>query len=82
MMDTLIVPASLAQPLLEALTRMATGDNTFIRAWSAHGAAVLADQHPIYRDSALDLLAAAEQDEAPSVRARLRRTRKAFDWTR
>ena len=80
MMDTLVAPAALAAPLMEALAAQASGANTFIRAWSVHGAAVLADQHPAYRDRALDLLIAAEQDAAPSVRARLRRTRGAFDW--
>ena len=65
---------------MAALTAQATGANTFIRAWSVHGAVVLADQHPAYRDSALDLLAAAEQDDAASVRARIRRTRKSFAW--
>ena len=80
MMDTLTVPSSLAASLMEALAAQAVGANTFIRAWSVHGAAVLADQHPAYRDRFLDLLAAAEQDEAASVRARLRRTRQAFDW--
>ena len=80
MMDTLLVPTSMAAPLIEALAAQASGANTFIRAWSAHGAAVLADQHPAYRDSVLDLLAAAELDAAPSVRARLRRTRQAFEW--
>jgi len=80
MMDTLMVSASLAAPLMEALAAQASGANTFIRAWSVHGAAVVADQHPAYRDSALDLLAASGQDAAPSVQARLRRTRRAFDW--
>jgi len=80
MMDTLTVPPTLAAPLMRALTAQAVGANTFIRAWSVHGAAALADQHPAYRDRFLDLLAAAEQDEAASVRARLRRTRQAFDW--
>ena len=80
MMATLTVPSSLAAPLMRALAEQATGANTFIRAWSVHGAAVLADQHPAYRDSVLDLLAAAEQDEAASVRARIRRTRQAFAW--
>ncbi|MCY4062104.1 MAG: hypothetical protein OXG53_07040 [Chloroflexi bacterium] len=80
MMDTLVVSASLAAPLMEALAAQASGANTFIRAWSVHGAAVVADQHPAYRGSALDLLAASGQDAAPSVQARLRRTRRAFDW--
>ena len=80
MMDTFVVPSPLAAPLMEALASQAGGANTFIRAWSVHGAAALADQHPAYRDRAFDLLAQAEQDGAPSVRARLRRTRLAFDW--
>ena len=80
MMDTLVVPASLAAPLMDALVAQARGDNTFIRAWSVHGAAALADQHHEFRHRALDLLAEAGQDAAPSVQARLRRTSQAFDW--
>ena len=80
MMDKLVLSSSLAAPLMEALAAQASGANTFIRAWSVHGAAALADQHPAYRARALDLLAEAERDAAPSVQARLRRTRRAFDW--
>ena len=80
MMDTLVVPSSLASSLMEALATQASGANTFIRAWSVHAAAALADQHPAYRHRFLDLLARAEQDAKPSVRARIRRTREAFDW--
>lgn len=80
MMETLAVPATLAAPLMDALSALARGDNTFIRAWSVHGAAVLADQHAAFRDRALDLLVEAGQDAAPSVQARLRRTSQAFVW--
>lgn len=80
MMDTLVVPPGMAARLMEALAAHAAGANTFIRAWSVHGAAALADQHPAHRDRALDLLARASRDAAPSVQARLRRTRGAFDW--
>jgi hypothetical protein len=80
MMDTLHVPAAMAAPLMDALAVQARGDNTFIRAWSVHGAAALADQHSEYRDRFFDLLADAQRDAAPSVRARLRRTSQAFDW--
>ena len=80
MMDRMSVPASLAAPLMDALAAQARGDNKFIRAWSSHGAAVLADQHPAFRDRALDMLAEAGQDAAPSVQARLRRTSQRFDW--
>jgi len=40
----------------------------------------MADQRPAYRERGLDLLAQAGQDGAPSVRARRRRTRLAFEW--
>ena len=80
MMETLVVPCPLAAPLMDALAAQARGDNKFSRAWSVHGAAVLADQHHEFRERALDLLAEAGQDAAPSVQARLRRTSQAFDW--
>ena len=80
MLDTLVVPDSLAAPLMAALETQARGANTFIRAWSVQAAAALADQHVAYRERALELLASAAQDAKPSVQARLRRTRKAFDW--
>ena len=80
MMDNFVLPRALAADLMEALAVQAVGDNTFIRAWSLHGAAALADQHHAYRERVAGMLAQAEQDAAPSVRARLRRTRQAFDW--
>ena len=80
MMAALTVPAPLALPLMDALADQARGKNAFIRAWSVHGAAAIADQHPAQRDRALDLLASADQDEAASVRARMRRLRKDYDW--
>ncbi len=80
MMESLVIPAALAEDLMPALEALSRGDNKFIRAWSAHGAAVLADQHPQYRARFLDLLAEARGDAAPSVRARLRKTSGMFDW--
>ncbi len=80
MMNSLVAPDELVPPLLAALTEQAAGANTFIRAWSVHGAVALADQHPAHRDLALDLLLTAERDEAASVRARIRRLRKDHDW--
>ncbi len=80
MMGALAVPAAMAAPLLQALAAHASGGKAFLRAWSLQGAAVVAQQHPSLRPAALELLAAAERDAAASVRARLRRTREAFDW--
>lgn len=80
LMESLDLRASPAADLMAALEALAGGDNTFIRAWSVHGAAALADQQPAYRERVLDLLARAGQDAAPSVRARRRKTSRAFDW--
>ena len=54
--------------------------NKFVRAWSYNALAVLATQHPAYRRDAAALLAAAQEDEAASVRARLRNVLKDIDW--
>lgn len=80
LMESLDLRDSPADDLMAALESHAVGDNKFIRAWSVHGAAALADQQPVYRERALALLAKAGQDAAPSVRARRRKTSRAFDW--
>ncbi len=80
MMDRLVLPESLAPPLMDALAAQAAGSNAFIRAWSVHGAVAIADQHPAFRERAWELLAAAERDEAASVKARARRLRKSTRW--
>ncbi|MCY4020925.1 MAG: hypothetical protein OXG39_16040 [Chloroflexi bacterium] len=80
MMGDLTVPARRAEPLWSALIAQTKDANKFIRAWSYYGLAVIADQHLSYRGQALALLAAADQEDAASVRARVRRIRKAFKW--
>ncbi len=80
MMGDLTLPSSRVEQLWSALIEQTTDVNKFIRAWSYHGLAVIADQHPPYRERALNLLAAAEQEAAASVRARIRRIRKTFKW--
>jgi hypothetical protein len=49
-----------------------TDDNKFVRAWSYHGFYELARQHPEYYDETRQYFDMALQDEAPSVRARIR----------
>ncbi len=80
MMGNLTLPSTLAEGLWHALVEGTKDANKFIRAWSYYGLAVLAEQHPTYRVRALSLLAVAEHEDAPSVRARVRRIRKAFKW--
>ncbi|MDE2952639.1 MAG: hypothetical protein OXT68_17960 [Chloroflexota bacterium] len=80
MMGDLILPSKRVEQLWLALIEQSKDVNKFIRAWSYHGLAVIADQHPPYRGRALSLLAAAEGEEAASVRARIRRIRVTFKW--
>lgn len=80
MMDELRIPSTRVEQLWRSLLEYTTDDNKFIRAWSFHGLAVIADQHPPYRTQALKLLANAEEEGAASVRARIRGIRKALKW--
>ncbi|MCY4073358.1 MAG: hypothetical protein OXG60_18865 [Chloroflexi bacterium] len=80
MMEDLTIPSRRVEQLWPALIEQSKDVNKFIRAWSYHGLAVIADQHPPYRDRALSLLAAAEGEDAASVRARIRRIRVTFNW--
>ncbi|HIC82141.1 MAG TPA: hypothetical protein EYP07_14455 [Kiloniellaceae bacterium] len=54
--------------------------NKFVRAWTYNALAELAAQHPAKRAEVQALLARGEDDAAASVRARLRRIRKAHAW--
>ena len=74
--DKLQIPAERADALWHCLNGQLQGSNKFIRAWSYHGLAALANQHQAYRGRALILLERGEGDEAASVRARIRRIRK------
>ena len=81
-LEKLTISCELAAELWQALRIGTEDENKFIRAWSYHGFAVLAEQHAGYRDEALALLAVGEGDAAASVRARIRGLRKRFKWTR
>lgn len=82
MVEQLTLPSRRVEQLWTSLSEQRKDDNKFIRAWSYHGLAVIADQHPSYRDSARTLLAAAGKEDAASLRARIRRIRAAFQWAR
>ncbi|RZM83398.1 hypothetical protein C3B51_07175 [Pseudoalteromonas rubra] len=56
-----------------------SADNKFVRAWSYQGFYELALRHCEYRPEVQQLLACALQDEAPSVKARVKQlTKKGF----
>ena len=82
MLDKLTIPAKAVQPLWTRLREMSVDVNKLIRAWSYHGIAALAEQHPKYRAEAVRWLEQGERDDAPSVRARIRRLRKTLVWLR
>lgn len=82
MLPGLVVPEHRA-PALWRLVKgegFLQGPNKFLRAWSYNALAVLASRHPAYRKDTATLLAAGQEDEAASVRARLRNILKAIDW--
>ena len=80
MLDGLSITAAQAEALWRRLMADTREGNKFIRAWSLHALAVIGDGHAAYRDEALAALAMAEGDDAGSVRARVRQSRKRFAW--
>ena len=82
MLPGLVIPEDRA-PALWRLVKgegFLQGPNKFVRAWSYNALAVLATQHGEYRKDAAALLATGAEDEAASVRARLRNIVKEIDW--
>ena len=55
-------------------------DNKFVRAWSYNGLFVLADQYPEFRIEVIHQLKRAREEEAASVRARIRNIFKTARW--
>ncbi|QYK06663.1 hypothetical protein [Shewanella zhangzhouensis] len=71
------IPESL-RSLTEHMVREALADsNKFVRAWAYTGLDTLARQFPQYRDERNTLFQMSLQDEAPSVKARIRQLIKA-----
>lgn len=80
MLDGLEIPSRAARTLRETLTIYTRDSSKFVRAWSYSGLFVRANQHPRYRREVLVLLDEASNDEAASVRARVRRIRRTVGW--
>ncbi|WP_422364940.1 hypothetical protein [Pelagibius sp.] len=82
-----ILPAlTLPEERKAALYRLLTGSdylqasNKFVRAWTYNALAILATRFPELRKTVAPLLISAQEDEAASVRARLRRVMKENPW--
>ena len=65
--------------LWSLLLLQAEDGNKFIRAWAFGGLAMIADAHETYRPNAIKRLRQA-QDEAASIRARIRQLRRRNAW--
>ena len=82
MMAALTLSAAAVPALWSTLIDMTSQANNLVRAWSYNGLAVLADRHWAYRAEAVELLERGAEDEASSIRARIRRLRKEVTWLR
>lgn len=68
------------EALAEALRESVSHDNKLVRAWAYNGLFVLADQHEAYREEVEETLLSVSDDEAASVKARIRNIKKAARW--
>ncbi len=76
----LSLPAQEYDKLHIHLKSFVTAENKFIRAWAYNGLAVLGDQQSSLRLVINSMLKQAQQDPAPSVRARVRNVCKSLGW--
>lgn len=79
-LPALSIPSSRKGRLQNALMQGLSHSNKFVRAWSYNGLIVLADQHEEFRESVKSLLARVTEEEAASVRARVRNAIKGKAW--
>lgn len=72
-MGQIAVPASEAEAFATFLRRCLEMSSKFVRAWAYDGFFRLGQQHQHFETEALSLLVKAQEEEAPSIRARVRK---------
>ncbi|MEM7538803.1 MAG: hypothetical protein AAF639_41975 [Chloroflexota bacterium] len=82
MMPMWVIPAARQDALYAVLTGYLDDrkGKKFVRAWAYNGLAVLADQYPEWRVDVMALLARGREEEAASVKARIRNMHTEFTW--
>lgn len=80
-LSVLTIEAKKKQTLEHFLRATLCDPNKFVRAWSYNGFYVLASQYPEYRAETKEIFDMAMQDEAASVKARIRNIVKKGLWT-
>ena len=81
MLTSIRVPARSLPELKRLLPILLTDDNKFVRAWALSVLAEIADQSDAMRKNVILTIQDAENDEAASVRARVRQLQKHYKWT-
>ena len=68
------------KPIFEFLIEGVASEAKFVRAWSYGGLILLSEQHKEYRDIVLSYLEKAQENEAASIKARIRQASKKSDY--
>jgi hypothetical protein len=79
MLQYVAIPEESAENVVWFLERNLMDENRFLRAWSYNGFYELARQHPKYVGYATEQLERGETEPAASVKARIRKIRKALN---
>jgi len=80
MLASLCVPVESLSVLVKELSGLLMDDNKFVRAWALSALANVADQNDALRQDVNSTIEDAENDEAASVRARVRQIQKRYSW--
>ena len=81
-LEFLLIPEDLQETVASFCNESILSTNKFVRAWGYSGMVTLAKRWPSYTASALDAIKIGENEDAASVRARVRKIRQTIpdDW--
>ncbi len=81
-LPTLIIPTKFKETVYRFLMEGTQSEINFVRAWSYGGLIEFSEQYTEYRDSVLNVLKTALQNESASVKARVRQASKKYEYWR
>jgi len=80
MLASLCVPVESLSVLAKELSGLLMDDNKFVRAWALSTLANVANQNDALRQKVISMMKNAGNDDAASVRARVRQIQKRYSW--
>ncbi len=80
MLASLRVPVESLSVLAKELPGLLMDENKFVRAWALSTLANVADQNDALRQKVISMMKNAGNDDAASVRARVRQIQKRYSW--